>query len=135
MCSKSDSIKESVYDGSELYTSEETGSYSVNDGKEAALQVFANAFKLFNNGITESEFQMDEELDTETFTARYLVDITTLAEQKSSSIIIITAAPIWVQLQRQGMAIDLELPTEEELFNIIVENIRPYQNQIKIIKL
>ena len=30
------------------------------------------------------------ELDTETFTARYLVDITNLAEQKSSSIIIIT---------------------------------------------
>ena len=72
------------------------------------------------------------ELDTETFTARYLVDITTLAEQKSSSIIIITAAPIWIQLQRQGMAIDLELPNEEELFNIIVENIRPYQNQIQI---
>lgn len=72
------------------------------------------------------------ELDTETFTARYLVDITTLAEQKSSSIIIITAAPVWVQLQRQGMTIDLELPNEEELFNIIVENIRPYQNQIQI---
>ena len=72
------------------------------------------------------------ELDTETFTARYLVDITNLAEQRSSSIIVITAAPIWVQLQRQGMAIDLELPNEEELFNIIVENIRPYQNQIQI---
>jgi len=72
------------------------------------------------------------ELDTETFTARYLVDITNLAEQKSSSIIVITASPIWVQLQRQGMSIDLELPNEEELFNIIVENIRPYQNQIKI---
>lgn len=72
------------------------------------------------------------ELDTETFTARYLVDITNLAEQKSSSVIVITAAPIWVQLQRQGMSIDLELPNEEELFNIIVENIRPYQNQIQI---
>lgn len=72
------------------------------------------------------------ELDSETFVSRYLVDITNLAEQKSSSIIIITDAPIWVQLQRQGMIIDLQLPTEEELFNIIVENIRPYQNQIKI---
>ncbi len=72
------------------------------------------------------------ELDSETFTARYLVDITTLAEQKSSCVIVITAAPIWIQLQRQGMVIDLELPTEEELFNIIVENIRPYQNQIQI---
>ena len=30
------------------------------------------------------------------------------------------------------MSIDLELPNEEELFNIIVENIRPYQNQIQI---
>ncbi len=72
------------------------------------------------------------ELDSETFTARYLVDITSLAEQKSSSIIIITAAPIWIQLQRQGMVIDLDLPNEEELFNIIIENIRPYQNQIQI---
>ena len=72
------------------------------------------------------------ELDTETFTARYLVDITNLAEQRSSSVIIITAAPIWVQLQRQGMAIELELPNEEELFKIIVENVRPYQNQIQI---
>ena len=72
------------------------------------------------------------ELDTETFTSRYLIDITNLAESKSSSIVILTSAPIWIQLQRQGMSINLELPTEEELFNIIVENIRPYQNQIKI---
>lgn len=72
------------------------------------------------------------ELDNETLTSRYLIDITNLAEQKSSSIIIITAAPIWIQLQRQGMSIDLELPNEEELFNIIIENIRPYQNKIQI---
>lgn len=72
------------------------------------------------------------ELNGETFTARYLVDITNLAEQKSSSIIIITAEPVWVQLQRQGMAIDLSLPDEEELLDIIIETIRPYQNQIQL---
>ncbi len=73
-----------------------------------------------------------QELDTENVTSRYLADLTTLAEEKSSIIMVITANPLWVFLQRQGMVIDFELPDEDEIFNLIIEEIRPYQNQIKI---
>ena len=72
------------------------------------------------------------DLETENVTSRYLSDLTTLAEEKSSVIIIITSNPIWVQLQRQGMLIDFDLPDEEEIFNLVVDSIRPYQNQIRI---
>ncbi len=72
------------------------------------------------------------DLDTENITSRYLADLANLAEEKSSVIIVITANPIWVQLQRQGMMVDFELPDEEEIFNLVVESIRPYQNQITI---
>ena len=72
------------------------------------------------------------DLDTENITSRYLTDLTTLAEEKSSVIIVITSNPIWVQLQRQGMLIDFDLPDEKEIFDLVVESIRPYQNQIQI---
>ena len=72
------------------------------------------------------------DLDNENITSRYLSDLTTLAEEKSSVIIVITSNPIWVQLQRQGMIIDFTLPDEDEIFNLVVDSIRPYQNQIKI---
>ena len=50
------------------YTPEETGSYTAQDAKEAAKQVFDNAYSLYNKtGATISEFQMDVELDTNKF--------------------------------------------------------------------
>ncbi len=129
--SKETNMNMKVHSMSKGFTNLTTGEVYSND------KLMMGALDYITEELKTSENQIYilsdvSELDSETFTARYLVDITTLAEQKSSSIIVITAAPIWVQLQRQGMAIDLELPNEEELFNIIVENIRPYQNQIQI---
>lgn len=50
------------------YTPEETGSYTARDAKEAAKQVFDNAYSLYNKtGAAISEFQMDVELDTNKF--------------------------------------------------------------------
>lgn len=50
------------------YTPEETGSYTARDAKEAAKQVFDNAYSLYNKtGATTSEFQIDVELDTNKF--------------------------------------------------------------------
>jgi len=73
-----------------------------------------------------------QDLSEETTTSRYLIDVTNLVEQRASSLVIITSSPLWIQLQRQGMAIDFALPDEEEIFDIIIESIRPYQNQIAI---
>lgn len=72
------------------------------------------------------------EIDSDTFTARYFSDVVTLAEAASSSIIVLTSSPIWVQLQRLGMSIELSLPDEEEILNIINTIIEPYKTQITI---
>jgi len=72
------------------------------------------------------------ELENETLVSRYLNDIVTIAEEKGGSIIVITTSPIWTNLQRLGMNIELDLPTETELFNLIKEISTPYQGQITI---
>ena len=129
--SKETNMNMKVYSMSKGITNLTTGEVHSNE------KLLMGAFNYIVEELKTSENQIYilsdvSELDTETLTSRYLVDITNLAEQRSSSIIIITSNPIWIQLQRQGMTIDLELPNEEELFNIIIENIRPYQNQIQI---
>ena len=72
------------------------------------------------------------DVDEDTLVSRYFMDIVSLAEEKGSSILVITSDPIWVHLQRTGMNITLSLPTEEEIFAIVKENIEFYKNQIKI---
>lgn len=47
-------------------------------------------------------------------------DIVTLAEEHSSSIVIVHSGDtIWSNLKRLGMSLELPLPTEEELYEII----------------
>lgn len=72
------------------------------------------------------------EIDNATFTSRYLVDIVSLAEEKNCAIIAITSQKVWSNLQRLGMAITLDLPTEEELYKIIKEIVEPYKNRITL---
>ncbi len=73
-----------------------------------------------------------EDLDIESLTSKYLCDLTTLAENKSSVIIAITSSSIWPTLQRQGMTIDLDLPDLNEIYHIIIETLKPYQNSLLI---
>lgn len=72
------------------------------------------------------------ELQSDTFTARYMADLIATADQRSSSIIVISADEIWPNLQRLGMSLELEFPNEEELLEIIKTTIEPYQSQIRI---
>lgn len=72
------------------------------------------------------------EIESDTFTARYFADVVNLAEAASSVIIVITSSPIWVQLQRLGMSIELSLPDENEILNIIKSIIEPYKTAINI---
>ena len=72
------------------------------------------------------------ELETESTVSRYLNDIVTTAEEKGGSIIVITSSPICTNLQRMGMNIELALPNEKELYNLITNCTNPYQGQITI---
>lgn len=72
------------------------------------------------------------DLEESTVVSRYLVDAILEAEQKSGVIIIITSDPVWTNVQRLGITIKLNYPTEEELLEIITKTIKPYQNQIEV---
>jgi len=72
------------------------------------------------------------EIDSESLISRYLSDVVTIAEQKGGSVIVITSSSVWTNLQRLGMSIELSLPDEEELYELINEVVSPYKNQISI---
>ena len=95
-----------------------------------ALDYIAEQIKVKEN----STFILTDvsEIDNATFTSRYLVDIVSLAEEKNCVIIVISASKVWANLQRLGMSITLDLPTEEELYKIIKEIVEPYKNQITL---
>ncbi len=72
------------------------------------------------------------DLDSDTLTARYIMDVVSLAEENGAVLIVITTNPVWGQLQRLGMTIALDLPNEQEMLQIIKENIEPYYRDIAI---
>lgn len=105
---------------------------SVNDDKTliGALDYITEQIRLKQN-LT---FVLTEvsDIDNDTMTARYLLDAVSLAEENGGVIIVLTNNGVWGQLQRLGMAISLDLPTEEEMLQIIYENIEPYKRDIAI---
>lgn len=72
------------------------------------------------------------EIQDDTITARHFLDLVTLAEERGATIIVISNNSIWKQLQRLGMSLSLDLPEEDEIYQIIKESIEPYQNSITI---
>ena len=72
------------------------------------------------------------DIDCETPTSRYLSDVVTMAEEHSGTIIVIKDTPIWSNLQRLGMNIELSLPDHDELLKLITDSLTYYKNQITI---
>ena len=72
------------------------------------------------------------DLSTDGGDARQMLDLVNLAEESGGVIIVITNNSIWNQLQRLGMVINVDLPNESEMFEIIKEYIDDYRNEINI---
>lgn len=72
------------------------------------------------------------DIGSDSMISRYLLDIISLAEENGGVIIAITNDCVWGQLQRLGMTVSLDLPTEDEMLQIINENIEPYKRDIQI---
>lgn len=72
------------------------------------------------------------DIDSDSLTSRYFLDVVALAEENGAVIIAITTNPVWAQLQRLGMTIALDMPNEQEMLEIIYENIEPYRRDITI---
>lgn len=72
------------------------------------------------------------DIEDDSLTARHFSDTVMLAEECGAIIIVITTKSVWSQLQRLGMSVSLDMPTEEEMFQIIKESVEPYQRDIPI---
>lgn len=64
--------------------------------------------------------------------ARQILDLVTLANESGGVVIVITNNSIWNQLQRLGMTLKIDLPSEDEMYEIIKEYIDDYRTEIPI---
>lgn len=96
----------------------------------SALDYISNEIKHQEN----SNFILSDisDINESTMVSRYLVDVIEKAETMSGCIILVTNEPIWSNIQRLGINIKLNYPTESELRNTILDTISPYRNQIVI---
>lgn len=114
------------------------GIYDISTGKSVsddktligALDYIAEQIRLKQN-LTFILTEVSD-IENDSMTSRYLLDVVSLAEENGGVIIVITNNGVWGQLQRIGMAIALDPPTEEEMLQIIYKNIEPYKRDIQI---
>lgn len=73
-----------------------------------------------------------QDVDNDTPTSRQLLDVVSSATERGGAVAVITASSIWARLQRQGMTLTLNPPTEDEMHAIIEECLSPYRGGIPI---
>lgn len=72
------------------------------------------------------------DLSSDNSDAKQILDLVTLANESGGVVIVLTNNPIWNQLQRLGMVIKVDLPNEDEMYDIIKEYIDDYRSEIPI---
>lgn len=69
---------------------------------------------------------------TENSESQRLASLVSMANENGGSIVVLTSNPIWNQLQRMGMSIKIDLPNEDEMYEIIHEYLNDYRREITI---
>lgn len=72
------------------------------------------------------------DITTDNDLSKHILDLVTLANETGGVIIVLTDNPVWNQLQRLGMTIKIDLPNEDEMYEIIKEYVDDYRNEIPI---
>ena len=73
-----------------------------------------------------------EDIGDDSSTSRHLAELADLAENRSGSIILITAGSVSTGLMRLGMAVELDLPDLDELFYVVSDLIDNYRGSMQI---
>lgn len=63
---------------------------------------------------------------------KQIYDLVELADESGGSIVVITNNPVWNQLQRQGMTVKIDVPSEDEMYEVINGYIGDYRDKIPI---
>lgn len=72
------------------------------------------------------------DLGDDNMVARHFYDGVIQAIDRGGSICVITNNPVWQQIQRMGMAVKLDTPNEDEMFEVVKESVIPYLGSIPI---
>ncbi len=96
----------------------------------SALDYISSELKYKENGNYVLSDVAD--LDTSTNVSRFLLDIISNAEKQSGVIILITNSNVWNNIARLGISMSLSYPNEEELTDIIIKTIKPYESKLTI---
>lgn len=72
------------------------------------------------------------DISTDTADARQILDLITLANETGGMVIVLTNSTVWNQIQRLGMPVKIDLPDEEEMYDIIKGYIDDYRSEITI---
>jgi ATP-dependent 26S proteasome regulatory subunit len=73
-----------------------------------------------------------QDLDGDNAVTRHLLDVVHAATDKGGTVVALTSGPVWSRLQRQGMSIALDLPTIDEMREIIEGQLAPYRGSLPI---
>ena len=96
----------------------------------SALDTLANELKFKEN----YNFILSDvsEINDSSIVSRYLLNIVEKAEKSSGVIILITNEPVWPNIERLGVNLTLNFPTENEVLKTIQDTIKPYTTQITV---
>jgi len=72
------------------------------------------------------------DLADDSATSRQLLDAAATATERGGTLIVVTTAAIWPRLQRHGMSLTLDPPTEDEMRVIVAECLNPYRGSLPI---
>ena len=129
--SKETNYNFSLYQMSQGISDLKTGTIKSEDKTiMSALEYISNEIKHQEN----SNFILTDlsDIGESTLVSRYLADAIEKAETMSATIVIVTSEPVWQNINRLGISLKLNYPTEEELSETIRKTISPYANQIKM---
>lgn len=72
------------------------------------------------------------DIGSDTSDAQRLLDVVSLAVEHGTCLIVLTNKPVWNTLQRHGLIVGLDLPSEEEMYGIIKRFVEDYRQEIPI---
>ncbi|HEX8271825.1 MAG TPA: AAA family ATPase [Longimicrobiaceae bacterium] len=73
-----------------------------------------------------------QDIEDDTPTARQFFDLAMLAAERGGALVVITVRPVWGPLQRLGMSITLDPPSEDEMVQVLRESVEPYRGTIPV---
>lgn len=104
----------------------------MNDDRSAAGALdYASQQMLQRQNLTFVLTEVND-IDGDTAASRQLLDVASSATERGGSIIVVTTTTIWPRLQRQGMTVSLDPPSEDEMRQIISECLAPYRGGMVI---